>query len=152
MTDPINLTEEIPTEPIPTDTLTELTVLADQLTIERKVKTDYDEGLKKTNSRIADLETKMTEIMQNADIQKFSHGNQLFYVYVSSYPAVNKEKEQEFFEWLENNGEDGILKMTVNSQTLRAWYKEKAEQYSEELTEKSLVNVFEKIRIGVRKT
>ncbi len=131
------------------DTLSQLTVLAEDLVMEREYKAEYEEILKRANGRIEKIELKMIGIMQENDLPKFGHDNRLFYTMVSSFPKV--VDEDKFYPWLEEHGEDGIIKRTIHAQTLRAWYKD-AEKYYEELADGQMLFVFEKVRIGMRKT
>ncbi len=41
------------------------------------------------------------------------------------YAHYRKENEDEFFTWLRENGHGGLIRETVNSQTLKAWAKDR---------------------------
>lgn len=132
-------------------TIAELNALANELVEKKAEKAKLDEDLKAANKAVDDLELKLHEMMSVNEVEKFVHDDKLFYPIVQDFPRVLKEREDDFFNWLSEHGEDGLIKRTVNSQTLRAWYKGKAEEYAEELAEKKLIEVFSKISIGVRK-
>ena len=58
-----------------------------------------------------------------------------------------KEVEGRFIEWLQERNEDGIYKLTVHPQTLKAFYNQH-DEWHEELS--AFLKVHEKIRIGTR--
>ena len=131
------------------DIESELNELADQLLSWSREQEDAKERLKTANTEIEVVERKMTEIMQALNRTKFDYNGILLYMYVSSFPKM--KDPDKFLEWCKENGEEGIWKYSVNPQTLRAWYKGKAEQYAEVLTGDGMLEIFEKIKIGKRK-
>jgi hypothetical protein len=129
------------------------TVLADlaKLLMEQKAaKKAAEDATSTANKEIERLEGVMIEQMTLQEIDKFAAHGQLFFPLVQQQPSVNKEVEGAFFFWLEQRGEEGIIKRTIHPQTLKAWYKENADSYAEELSEKKYLSVFEKVRIGTR--
>lgn len=131
-----------------------LTMLADKLVGVRDVKATQEEAVKQANREIEELETQMIEIMQTNDVHTFKHAGKTFYTNVQSFPKI--ADEDSFFAWLEENHEEGIIKRTINAQTLRSWYKQNETQFGEQLTAENLdgtpkmLEVFSRIRIGVR--
>jgi hypothetical protein len=109
-----------------------------------------EEQLKNINGKIELVEQQILQKMQEEELDKFACDDRLFYPIVQQQPSVNKEVEGAFFFWLEQRGEEGIIKRTIHPQTLKAWYKENADSYAEELSEKKYLSVFEKVRIGTR--
>ncbi len=128
-----------------------LSDLANLLISWRLSKENAEEVLRTANERIRQVESEIVAKMQEEEIDKFAHAGSLFYPRVESHPSVNKEQEALFHAWLEQHGEDGIVKRTVHPSTLKAWYKANADRFAEELSEKGFVKVYEEIRIGVRK-
>src|SRR3990167_6081004 len=90
-------------------TTDDLLALSEVLVEQKRIKAEAAETEKKANEEIRSLESKMWTIMQAKDIQRFDHAGKLFYPIVNSFPSVVKEHESEFFAWLKENGEDGIL-------------------------------------------
>lgn len=131
------------------DVESELNELADRLLSLGVEKEEAEDRLKKANGEIETIEQKMAAILQALDRTKFDYRGTLLYMYVSSFPKI--KNPDRFLEWSKENGEEGIWKYTVNPQTLRAWYKGKAEQYAEVLTGDGMLEIFEKIKIGKRK-
>lgn len=140
------MNDEVKTEP----TTDDLLALSEILVEHKSQKADFEKWLKNTNEKIRDLEAKMYAIMVEKDMMRFDHAGKLFYPIVQAFPSVVKEHESDFFVWLKENGEDGILKLSVHPQTLRSWYKTNMERFAEELAEKELLRVHEEIRIGVK--
>jgi hypothetical protein len=130
---------------------TKLSDLADLLISWRLTKEDAEARTKTANEMIRKVESEIVAKMQEEEIDKFAHAGSLFSPRVESHPSVNKDTEALFHTWLEQNGEDGILRRTVHPSTLKAWYKQNADRFAEELTEKGLVKVYEEIRVSVRK-
>jgi len=128
-----------------------LSNMADLLLSYRLEKEDAEERLKRANERIRQVEGEIVATMQAEEIDKFGHDGFLFFPRVESHPSVNKDMEALFHTWLEQHGEDGILRRTVHPSTLKAWYKQNADRFAEELSEKGLVKVYEEIRVSVRK-
>ena len=134
------------------ETTTEILVLADlaaELMAAKAAKKKAEEAESKANEEIAWIEMKLVEQMALQEIEKFAAHGQLFFPIVQSFPAVDKEVEGRFIEWLQERNEDGIYKLTVHPQTLKAFYNQH-DEWHEELT--AFLKVHEKIRIGVRST
>src|SRR5574337_1321565 len=122
------------------ETESKLSDLADLLMSWKLAKENAEEQLKKANERIRAAERLIYEKMQAEEIEKFAHAGMLFYPYVNSYPRCTPGKEDEYFAWLEEHGEGGIVKRSIHPQTHRSWFKQH-EEFHEELTEKGLVDV-----------
>lgn len=123
---------------------------SDELVALKQQKKDFEEALADTNRKIQQCEEKMVALMDAADLQNFKRGENTFYQYVESYPSVSKDKEFQFFDWLREHGEDGIIKESIHPQTLRSWYKQMKDQFAEAIAEKGFLNIPERIRVGVR--
>lgn len=128
-----------------------LSDLADLLISYRMAKEDAEENLKRANEGIRAVEQSIVAKMQEEEIEKFAHNGSLFFPRVESHPTVNKEKEDDFFTWLEGQHEAGIIKRTIHPSTLKAWWKQNSDRFAEEITEREFLKVFEEIRISVRK-
>ncbi len=130
---------------------TKLSDLADLLVSWRMSKENAEELLKKANENIRLVEQSIVAKMQEEEIDKFAHNGQLFFPRVESHPTINKEKEDDFFAWLEGQHEAGIIKRSIHPSTLKAWWKQNSDRFAEEITGKDYLKVFEEIRISVRK-
>ena len=117
----------------------------------RRQKEVAEELLRTANLSIERAEQSLYEQMQQENIEKFAAHGMLFYPIVQAFPSVNKELENEFFEWLEAKNESGIIKRTIHNQTLRAWWSANSDQFAEEISANQFLKIYEKIRIASRK-
>lgn len=122
--------------------------LSDSLLRLRQFKETIEAQLSDANKEIEQTEALMLASMEACRIDKFAHADKLFYPIVQSYPKILDQDK--FYTWLEEHGEDGIIKRTVHPQTLRAWYKEQALEHGEQLVGERMIEAFEKIKVGVR--
>ena len=123
--------------------------LASKLIARRLEKEELDAKSSEVGKQIEETELKMIELMQVLDRTKFDYVGLLFYLSTQTFPKI--VDEDGFFQWLAENGEDGIIKRTIYPQTLRGWYKEKRDLYAEILAERKYLEIFEKIRVNVKK-
>jgi len=98
-------------------------------------------------------EAEVFTLMFNEDIQNLKIDDKLVYRKVEPYPSILEEKD--FFEFLEETGNDGIIKRTIHPKTLKGWYDSYIElnkDNEEAIAElEPLLKVFEKKSVGVRK-
>lgn len=125
-----------------------LIAASDRLLLLRREKEELETSLSTLNRGIEETEAAMLTNMEAVGIDKFAHAGKLFYPIVQSYPKILDQDK--FYTWLEDHGEDGIIKRTVHPQTLRAWYKEAALVHGEQLVGERMIEAFEKIKVGVR--
>ena len=87
------------------------------------------------------------ELMTVEDLQRFSMDGNTFFKRVDTFPKIiNLEA---FYAWLDEHGERSIVKETIHSKTLQAWYKDVGLEFEEEL-KNGLLEVFEKMTVGLR--
>jgi len=130
---------------------TKLSDLADLLVSFRLMKENGEKTVADANQGILATEQLIVEKLQEEDLDGFTHDGKRFGPVVTSHPAIDKEKEPQFIEWLQEHNEEGIYKYTCHNQTLKSWWNLNKDKYAEEITEKGLLKVFEQIRISVRK-
>jgi hypothetical protein len=140
------LRKDGPASEDPAKTLMEL---ADELADKKREKASLEDQLKTANKGIDDIELKMVDIMTALDMDNFKHDGKMFYQFVQSHPRVINEEG--FFAALTKAGEGGIIKRTIHPQTLKAWVKERALEAEWAQHWGEWLEIFEKIRIGVRK-
>ena len=132
------------------ETTTEILVLADlaaELMAAKGAKKAAEEAESAANKEIERIEQILVAQMALQEIEKFAAHGQLFFPIVQSFPAVDKEVEGRFIEWLQERNEDGIYRLAVHPQTLKAFYNQH-DEWHEELS--AFLKVHEKIRIGTR--
>ena len=124
-----------------------LAALAEKLQHWKATKAAAEEMKKVTEKEIIAVEKLIYDRMQLEEIDRYTHGGYNFKPKVESYPSVNKENEDQLHDWLEERH----IRLAIHAQSLKGWYNAHAEEYAEELSDKKLINVFEKIKIGVTK-
>lgn len=125
-----------------------LIAVSDKLLKYRRLKEELETALAETRRLIEQAETDMLANMEQVSIDKFAHAGKLFYPIVASYPKILDQDK--FYSWLEDHGEDGIIKRTVHPQTLRTWYKDASLLHGEELVGQRMIHAFERVKVGVR--
>ncbi len=75
-----------------------------------------------------DYEQELRTLLDDADIQSFSHGNLMAYRRDDIYASVKRDKFEEAKKWLFENGYSDIVKETVNARSLTSVLKEKMEE------------------------
>lgn len=97
-------------------------------------KAELDASLKEVNRELKELEeTKLPEEMARLGMVKNNKGSfttpsgMRISLRTDVYASTVKAKEDEFFEWLRDNGSGSLIKESVHSQTLRAFVREQRE-------------------------
>lgn len=122
--------------------------LARRLAELRDTRNRLDSEVSTVNQEIAKVNDEMTQIMVNTNCHRFNLDGRTFYSAVESIPKIVDESG--FVAWLDAHGEASIIKRTVHASTLKAWYREHAEQYEEEL-KNGLLEIFERIQVRMRR-
>lgn len=125
--------------------------LADELRVLRGTKDTLNANLKECNRRIEEAEAALAELMVSEEVQNFTRDGYTFYLLNRVFASAVKDRKEELYEWLKTNNFGGLVKETVNANSLRAFIKEQMED-TDELPEglKDLVNVYEKTTVGLR--
>jgi len=89
----------------------------------KSVRAKYDEIRQR---RLPDLMQQLGMVSPDGK-GSFTHGSSGAKVHLrlEVYAHVRKEAEEEFFTWLKENGHGGLIRETVNAQTLKAWAKDR---------------------------
>lgn len=88
----------------------------------KSVRTKYDEIRQR---RLPDLMQQLGMVSGDGK-GSFTHASGAkVHLRLEVYAHYRKENEAEFFEWLRTNGHSGIIRETVNAQTLKAWAKDR---------------------------
>lgn len=131
--------------------------LAKELFEAKTRKSELEDELKGTNKAIADLEDKLSELMETRHIDLFRvKGYGTFYTTIKNYPSV--VDPDGFISWLDQNQMGAMAKRTVHPATLQAWVKSwladgkplpKAKSSTGQ--EYDLLNNYQRVRVGTRK-
>lgn len=107
--------------------LAEVKELTQDLWQLRETKEDVKKDLESLQRRIDEIEGKLISILDAADMDRFDGDDCTVYLQEKTSVRIPKDPEakREFFDYLKHRGEDLFSSMvTVNSQTLNAWYRE----------------------------
>ena len=125
--------------------------LAERLKDLKTQKKNLEADLKDINGELAVVEADLAEVMASDEVQNFTRDGNMFYLSNKLYASTKAGQQEALSDWLKENGHGAIVKETVHHQTLNAFVKEllSDDELPEELED--MVNVFEKVTVGVRK-
>ena len=127
----------------------QLTALVEQMDALRKQKKELQEQIKDINASLENLELMLLTRMKEAGLQNFKTDKGLQAIIKKDlFVHVDKTKEGELFEWLQETGRGDVIKPTVHHQTLKAIIREALENA---IPIPECVNIFEKERITLRR-
>lgn len=128
--------------------------LADELKNARNQKKELDEKVKDLNARIEFLDRQLSDEMAKAGCEKFSRNGSTFYLKSRIYASAKDGNRERMFEALKENGYGSLVTETVNANTLSSFCKEQMALNEDELPGwlDPVVNTFEKVTIGIRKS
>jgi|SRR5579864_784839 len=97
---------------------------------------ELDTLLKSVRAKYKEIsERRLPELMQQLGMvaasgkASFTHASGAsVYLRTDVYAHYRKEDEEAFFEWLRENGHGGLIRETVNAQTLKAWAKDRVHE------------------------
>lgn len=104
--------------------------LLQDLIVYKKRKKEIESDLKNVNETILQLEGQMIEHLEEQDQEATAKYEGLGYCQMIKprvFANYDKSREDEVFEWLENQGLDGVICQTVNKNTLSSLVRERLE-------------------------
>ena len=130
--------------------------LAKQFAELKDKKDEFEAEVKKVNTEIETVQLDLVNSMIEQSLQNFKlDDGRLFSLVIEPFPKVINQDN--FYQWLEENNEDYIIKRTIHNKTLRSWFKttkEKLEKEGkdEEFIEnmKGMLEIFEKTQVRVK--
>ncbi len=119
-------------------------------------KDQLEADVKKVNAEIETVQLDLVNLMVELSLQNFKlDDGRLFSLVIEPFPRI--KNQDEFYQWLEENNEEYIIKRTIHNKTLRSWYKQfkekkEKEGSDEEFTEtmKGKLEIFEKTQVRVK--
>ncbi len=129
--------------------------LADKLKKLKNEKDALSKELKCINAEIEETDLALSEAMTEEECERFSRNGSTFYLTSRTFASPQAGKKQDMISALKNNGYGDIVTETVNANTLASFVKEQelladGEDLPTWLTD--VVNVYEKISVGIRKS
>lgn len=127
--------------------------LADKLKAARDRKKELDAAVKENNAHIAELDTALSDLMAEQEVDKFSRNGTTFYLNSRLYASPAAGRKDELMQTLKDKGYGSIVVETVNANTLASFVKEQKAMNGDEIPEwlDDVISSYEKVTVGVRK-
>lgn len=127
--------------------------LADQLKAAKDKKKELDAQVKELGTEIERLDLALSDAMTEAECERFSRNGTTFYLNTRLFASPVAGRKEDMFQALKSNGYAELVTETVNANTLASFVKEQKELNNDEIPDwiSSVVSVFEKVSVGVRK-
>lgn len=127
--------------------------LADQLKAAKDKKKEVDAQVKELGAEIERLDLALSDAMTEAECERFSRNGTTFYLNTRLFASPMAGRKEDMFQVLKSNGYAELVTETVNANTLASFVKEQKELNNDEIPDwiSSVVSVFEKVSVGVRK-
>ena len=125
--------------------------LADKLLAIRDELDQLEERRKELTALEEQTERQLFELMMVEELEKFTRGGRTFRPEIKTYASIRADCKEAAFQWLKENGYGDLVKEQVNTQSLTSLYKELEE--NGELPEEfiSMLNVYQKQKVAIRK-
>lgn len=127
--------------------------LADELKALRDRKDALEAELKQINMDIDNVDLHLSNIMAETETQNFTRAGTQFCLTTKARASATAGMKNELFTALRKEGFGDMIYETVNANSLSAFVKEQMAENEDTLPSwlDGLVNVFEKVTVGVRK-
>lgn len=127
--------------------------LADQLKGAKDKKKELDAQVKELGAEIERLDLALSDAMTEAECERFSRNGTTFYLNTRLFASPMAGRKEDMLQALKLNGYAELVTETVNANTLASFVKEQKELNNDEIPDwiSSVVSVFEKVSVGVRK-
>ena len=128
--------------------------LADELKAAKDEKKELDKKTKEVNARIDALDRELSDAMAGAECEKFTRNGSTFYLNSRLFASPMEGNKDAMIAALKENGYGDIVTETVYANTLASFCKEQMAANEDELPDwlEPVVNTFEKITVGIRKS
>lgn len=128
--------------------------LADELKAAKDHKKELEAHVKELNGKIEKLDSALSDAMAEAECDKFSRNGSTFYLNSRLFASPQAGRKDALMQALKNNGYGSIVVETVNANTLASFCKEQLAANNDELPDwlKDVVNTFDKVTVGIRKS
>lgn len=128
--------------------------LADELKVAKEEKKALDAQTKEVNARIESLDRELSDAMTNAECEKFTRNGSTFYLNSRLFASPIAGNKDAMIAALKENGYGDIVTEMVNANTLASFCKEQMAANEDELPDwlTLVVNTFEKVTVGIRKS
>ncbi len=126
---------------------------ADKLKAAKERKKVLDAETKAVSAEIEQLDHDLSDLMAEAECDKFSHSGSTFYLSSRLFASPKAGMKEDMIAALRQHGYGGIVTETVNANTMSSLAKELSEGNDDKLPEwlSDVVNSYEKVSVGIRK-
>jgi len=127
--------------------------LADELKRLRDLKADLETEVKETVAQIEETDYRLSELMAETETQNFTRAGTMFCLTTKTRASAVPDSKEELYAALRAQGYGDLVYETVNANSLSSFVKEQIEENGDALPAwlMGLVNVFDKVTVGVRK-
>ena len=127
--------------------------LADNLKALRDRKDALETELKQVNMDIENADWHLSSLMAETETQNFTRAGTMFCLTTKTRASAMEGRKDDLYAALRAEGYGDLIYETVNANSLSAFVKEQIAESDDALPQwlSGLVNVFEKITVGVRK-
>ena len=127
--------------------------LADELKAAKERKSELEEQTKAVNAEIDRLDLALSDAMAEAELDKFTHSGNTFYLKSRLFASPVAGKKEELYAVLKEKGYGSLVTESVNANTLASFVKEQKAEHNDEIPVwlEGIVNTFEKVSVGIRK-
>ena len=132
----------------------EIFKLADELKAKKDAKKELDTRSKELGAEIEKLDLALSDAMAVAECERFSRNGSTFYLNSRLFASPAQGQKEALITALKANGYKDIVTETVNANTLASFVKEQMAQNADTVPGwlSPVVNTFEKITVGIRKS
>jgi predicted nuclease with TOPRIM domain len=130
-----------------------LFTLADELKRLRDLKADLEAQVKDVTAQIDKTDYRLSELMAETETQNFTHAGTMFCLTTKTRASAATDCKDALYAALRAQGYGDLVYETVNANSLSSFVKEQIEENGDALPAwlMGLVNVFDKVTVGVRK-
>ena len=128
--------------------------LAYKLKTAKDRKKELEAQVKELNVEIDSLDTALSDAMAESEVDKFSRNGSTFYLNSRLFASPQAGRKDALMQALKDNGYGSIVVESVNANTLASFCREQRAANEDELPDwlKDVVNVYDKITVGIRKS
>ena len=127
--------------------------LADRLKAAKDRKKELDAHVKETNAEIEQLDSQLSDLMAEQEVERFSRNGSTFYLNTRLFASPAAGCRDDLMRALKDNGYGSLVVETVNSNTLSSFVREQKAANEDEIPAwlEPLISAYEKVTVGVRK-
>ena len=128
--------------------------MADSLKALKEQKKELEAQVKALTADITKLDLQLSDAMAEAEVDKFSRNGSTFYLTSRLFASPAAGRKDDMIRALRANGYGSLVTESVNANTLASFIKEQQETTGEDVPDwlQDIVNTFEKVSVGIRKS